>query len=168
MKRILYTALFILLTAMAVKAQTSAGSNISINVSATVVTNSPIELTTLSNMKLSASSLLESEIYISPVSSPDAGLMLVKGRPGLQARLTYRITETITEKSGAGTIDLTFQISSFPTLVQRASKLDISGEVILNFGSDGLYYLWIGGYVNMTKAAPGKYTGQFTIEVVYI
>ena len=168
MYRILYTITAILITVAEAIAQVPTGGSISINVTATVVSNSPVVLTTLSNMTLTSDKIRQKEIYISPVTSPSAGLMLLRGQPGSQARLTYMVKEVLSEESGAGRIDLAFEISSYNTLVQRASELDTSGEVVLNFGIDGTYYLWVGGRVNLDKARPGKYKGQFTLEVVYV
>ena len=168
MNRTLHTVIMILLTAAEALAQIPAGGRISVNVSATVVSNSPVVLTTLSNMVISSDKVKLKEIYISPVSNPSAGLMLLRGLPGSQARLTYLINETLTAESDLGKIAMAFEVSSYPTLVQRASELNNSGEVILNFGADGTYYLWIGGRVNLNEAIPGKYKGQFTLEIVYI
>ena len=52
--------------------------------------------------------------------------------------------------------------------VQRASKIMDAGEAVINLGSDGIYYLWVGGHINISKAVTGKYTGQFTMEIEYL
>jgi hypothetical protein len=167
MKRILNIALIILLPAM-VMAQVPAGSSISINVSATVLSDSPVELTTLSNLIVSGNFSGQKDIYISPISNPNAGLMRAKGRPNSQARITYIMEEVLTDSAGAGKITLRYEMSGYTERVQRSAKLIDTGEAILNFGNDGLYYLWVGCHIDIGKAPNGKYTGQFTLQIEYI
>ena len=151
-----------------VNAQIPGGSSISINVSATVVSDSPIELLTLSNMIVQAEIIDNQNIYISSISNPNAGLMQVKGKPGSKARVTYILNEVLSQADGNSSITIKYEMSGHPERVQRAAKLMDTGEVLLEFGTDGLYYLWVGGRVNVSKAIPGKYTGQFTIEIEYL
>lgn len=160
-----YAFFFILLTAGTLSAQTQ--SSIVIDVSATLVSDSPVVLTTLSSMKVAGVNS-GSEIYISPIANTNAGLMLAEGKPGSQARLTYIMTEVLDEENGNGSITMRYEMSSFPERVQRSSKLIDTGEAILNFGNDGKYYLWVGGHIDLSKASGGKYIGQFTIEIEYI
>jgi len=165
------TILIIWVLLMAVKgvnAQIPGGSSISINVSATVVSDSPIELLTLSNMIVQAEIIDNQNIYISSISNPNAGLMQVKGKPGSKARVTYILNEVLSQADGNSSITIKYEMSGHPERVQRAAKLMDTGEVLLEFGTDGLYYLWVGGRVNVSKAIPGKYTGQFTIEIEYL
>jgi hypothetical protein len=94
--------------------------------------------------------------------------MRAKGRPNSQARITYIIEEELSANSGTGKITLRYEMSGNTERVQRAARLIDTGEAILNFGSDGLYYLWVGCHIDLTKAPSGKYTGQFTLEIEYI
>jgi hypothetical protein len=166
--RTVLVILIILLVVAGVKAQIPAGGSISIQVSATVLSDSPIELTTLSNMVLNGAINEKQEIYISPISNPHAGLMRVKGKPGSRARVNYILKEVLSHDNGNNSITMNYEMSGYPEMVQRAAVLIDTGEVLLDFGSDGLYYLWVGGRANVSKAAPGKYTGQFTIEIEYL
>lgn len=168
MRRTIVFIWVVFLVSASAKAQIRAGSSISINVSATVLSDSPIELTSLSNMVLNGEINEIQEIYISPISSPSAGLMRAKGKPGSMARMTYILKEELSNDIGNSSITIQYEMSGHPDRVQRASTLIDTGEVLLDFGKDGLYYLWIGGRINVGKAAPGKYTGQFTIEIEYL
>jgi hypothetical protein len=163
---------YILLMAMvlmAVQAEAQVrATSISVNVSATVVSDSPVELTTLNNMVVTGEMDENNEIYISPITNTNAGLMRAKGRPNSQARMTYIIYEVLNEADGDGIISLRYEMSGNIERVQRASQLIDSGEAILEFGPDGLYYLWVGGRVDISQAAPGRYGGQFTLEIEYI
>jgi len=150
------------------KAQVPAASSISINVSANIVSNSPVELTTLNNLILRGNYAGMKDFYVSPISSPDAGLMRAKGKPFSQARITYLMEEVISDTIGTGKIILKYEMSGNTQRVQRASRLIDTGEAILNFGDDGLYYLWIGCHIDLSQASAGKYNGQFTLEIIYI
>jgi hypothetical protein len=203
MKRSLHIALIILLTALKLGgqniqsglAQNKRSQAAIINITATLVTSSPVQLFTLRNMIITGCqgkrrdnekdflryTVMDKErgrerekenktagIYISPVTDINAGLLLAKGKPGSRAIIHYKIHEILHENDGEGTISLRYELSTFPLLVQRASKINNSGEIILNFGKDGLFYLWVGGHVNLSNATTGKYTGQFTFEILYI
>lgn len=157
-----------LLASIAVKAQVPLVENVSISVSARVVSESPVELTTLSNMIVVGGNNGGEEIYISPISSANAGLMQVKGTPGSQARITYIMSEVLSEASGQGSINIKYEMSGNPERVQSSSKLIDTGETILNFGADGLYFLWVGGHIDLSNTTGGKFVGQFTLEIDYI
>jgi hypothetical protein len=162
------TVMLFTIAGLNTEAQTAVYESISINVSATVVSDDHVELTTLNGILLSGDFDKKKELYISPVSDPRAGMVLAKGRPGSQARLTYMIQEVLVEENGEGSIKLHYEISGGPSMVQLASISFLKGVAILNFSSDGFYYLWVGGHANMSKALPGKYIGQFSLEIVYI
>ncbi len=166
--RTLYIILLAMLLENAAKAQVTPDPSIVINVSATLISNTPIVLTTLNNMKVSGTTDGNNEIYISPISSSDAGLLLAKGRAGSQARMTFIISEVITDTGGNGSISLQYEMSGNNERIQRSSKLIDTGEAVIEFGDDGQYFLWVGGHINVSKAISGKYNGQFTIEIVYI
>ncbi len=168
MKRILNISLLIFLTFVEAIAQISTTNSISINVSATVMSNSPVELTTLNNMIIEGDITSNKEIYISPLTNRNAGLMLAKGRPNSRARMTYLINETLTNKKGTGKISLVYEMSGYPERIQKASNLISTGDFILNFGNDGAYYLWLGVRANLEYTLPGSYVGKFTVEIEYI
>jgi hypothetical protein len=39
---------------------------------------------------------------------------------------------------------------------------------VVQFNEKGEYYLWLGGKVDLSKARPGSYDGEFTIQIEYI
>jgi hypothetical protein len=82
--------------------------------------------------------------------------------------MTYIINETLTDVNSTGKITLAYEMSGNPIRIQRASTLINTGEFILNFDNDGLYYLWLGVKIKLNHAYPGKYTGDFTVEIEYI
>jgi len=164
--RITSILLFALLLRNTACAQST--SNIVISVSATLISDTPIVLTTLNNMTVSGAASENQELYISPITSPNAGLLLAKGRPGSQARMTYVVSEVLNESKGAGSISIQYEMSGNNQRIQRSSILIDTGEALLDFDSEGQYFLWVGGHINLSKAVTGKYNGQFTIQIEYI
>jgi len=166
--RTTYIVLIALLLGNAAKAQVTPDPTIVINVSATLISDTPIVMTTLNNMVVAGAPDEKQEIYVSPITSPNAGLLLAKGRPGSQARMTYIISEVLSEQEHMGSISMKYEMSGNAKRIQRTSQLIDTGEAVLNFDEDGLYYLWVGGHIDVSKAVSGKYNGQFTIQIEYI
>ncbi len=142
--------------------------SISISVSARVKAGQPVELTTLHNMNIKGENKDGNEIYISPMTNVNAGLMRANGSPRSQVHLTYQISEVINEKYSEDTVAINYEISINRERVQNASTLISTGEVVLDFDDSGVYYLWLGGNINLSGAVGGLYVGQFTIEIAYI
>ena len=140
----------------------------SINVSATVLNLSPVELTTLHNMNIDRDLNNDTEIYISPVSGSNAGLMRADGIPNSQVLITYLMTEELPEENGNGKISIRYEMSGNRERVQEASKIIHTGEAVCNLGNDGSYYLWIGALINIANAGAGKYSGQFSMQIEYL
>ncbi len=150
------------------KAQNSTGQNISISVSARVTADQPVELTTLQNMIIQSSDDEYNYVYISPMTDVNAGLMRTSGIPGLKVLITYQISDFVTGNEDYDKVIVNYVMSANHELVQEASTLIDSGETVLDFGDDGVYYLWLGGEFDLSRAFGGRYVGQFTIEIEYI
>jgi len=140
----------------------------SLNITATVLNISPVQLTTLHDMYIDRDLNNDREIYISPLTGINAGLMRADGIPDAQVRMTYLMNEVLREESGNGKISIHYEMSGNDEWVQEASEIIDTGEAVFNLGDDGSYYLWIGGFVNIADAGPGKYNGQFIIEIEYL
>jgi hypothetical protein len=185
MSRILNIFLITLITTCSLNAQgkrskapaVQASRSVTLNISASLVTNNSIQLITLRNMILAGmpgygfrkcKEILPGEIYISPVTDFRAGLLMAKGVPNTRAILRYRTHEILEDMSGTGTISIRYKLSSSPVLFQRSSVMNDNGEIVLNFDRNGKFYIWVGGFVNLRYATSGKYTGQFTFEILYI
>lgn len=149
--------------------QTPVSNSFSINVQARVANDVPVEITTLQHMTISrAMGTGSCVIYISPINSSFAGLMQARGRPGTQVRMEYVTHEELPAKNEAGTIIIQYVMSGNKELVQEASLLIDTGEFEFILNDEGIYYLWLGGWVHLEKALPGTYKGEFSIEIQYI
>jgi hypothetical protein len=148
--------------------QMNAIGECSLGIVAIVKDRAALRLETLYNICIDYRPGDEDEIYISPVASSNAGLMRAYGTPGSQVRMTYLPTDVLSEENGNGTIAVYYEMSGNKRWLQESSKLTDTGEAVFNLGSDGAYYLWVGGLINVTKAGAGQYRGRFTLEIEYL
>jgi hypothetical protein len=51
---------------------------------------------------------------------------------------------------------------------QGASEPIDAAARTLKINSSGQYYFWLGGLIDISQARPGKYEGEFTLEIEYI
>lgn len=167
MKQFLAIILFLSVPAAA-GAQVKVRGDLSVSVSATLLNDAPLELTTINNLVISGDYGQSKKVYISPVTSAEAGLMKASGRPGSQARITFIMDEIIQNHEGNSAITVRYEMSGNKERIQRSSRLFDTGETTITFGSDGVYYLWLGCSLNTGNAGPGNYQGQFTLEIEYI
>ncbi len=163
------TLLLLLPFAGMAQEQEQRGASISITASATVMP-SDIELITISDMGILDAQVLQEgdTIYINPVMDPEAGVMRASGQPDSQIRVSYLPEEEVTRREGPGSLIFVYEVSGFPGDNQRESELLDQIERELRFNEDGVFYFYIGGYVDLSGALPGNYDGEFTIEIEYI
>ncbi len=149
--------------------QNERGASISITASATVMPSN-IELITISDMGILDAQLLQNgdTIYINPVMDPEAGIMRAHGQPNSEIRVSYLPEEQVTRREGPGSLVFVYEVSGFPGDSQRESELLDQLERELRFNEEGVFYFYIGGYVDLSDALPGNYDGEFTIEIEYI
>ena len=141
---------------------------VTIKATATVVSNSEIELITLNDLVLDPALSHDGEIEISPKLDADAGKMLVKGKPEARIRLMFVPKMKLMNSRGKGYLTLDFQLSGFPGDNQQASEILDAVERVIFFNNSGEYYLWIGGMMDISHARPGSYEGEFTLEIEYL
>lgn len=144
------------------------GSSVSIKAMATVIDHAAIEMVTLSDLVIDEAEAVDGVVYISARSNPQAGNMLVKGRPDAQVRVSYMSEVLLKNLSGAGSLKMQYEVFGFPADNQQASERIDNAERPMRFNGQGQFYLWLGGRVDMNQAQPGQYTGEFTIEFEYI
>jgi len=177
MKEVLSVLLFTVLSGVSALSQGVNEVNLNMSVSANLVTSAPVQLTALRNLVITGVQGRESQysesarmgdIHISPLTDNRAGILLAKGAPNSYAILHYKTAEVLKDNTGAGSISVRYELSSSPTLDQQNSVQNDNGEIIMNFDRNGNFYLWIGGYVNLKNAISGKYSGQFTFEILYV
>lgn len=127
-----------------------------------------IELITVNSMTFGNTQPGQQEIYVNPINDVNAGYMIAVGTPGAEFRLDYFEQRVLTQTNGDGTLTFTYEISSNDMEDQASSELlDYENRNII-FNSEGRFYIWVGGRVNLENAKPGNYEGDFTIEIDYI
>lgn len=127
-----------------------------------------IQLITVNSMTFGNTQPGQKEIYVNPISDINAGFMVATGTPGTEFRLEYLQQRTLTNTSGSGSLTFTYEISGNEIEDQSSSELFENANRSIRFNSEGRFYLWIGGRVNLSNARPGNYEGDFTIEIDYI
>lgn len=170
MRTIVANALFILMLFSCVNAnaQTNTVRNITANINVKAEVIQPIELTTVNSMEFGNPQPGQKVISINPVSSANAGFMIAIGTPGADFRLTYAPEVRLTQLEGDATLTFVYQISGNEIESQATSEMFGSQNRNLSFSEAGRYYIWLGGTMNISNAAPGNYVGDFTIEIDYI
>ena len=139
-----------------------------IHASATVVEATDIQLITMKDMFIDESAATNGILVISPVTDEKAGKILVKGRVNTSVRLSYLSEMSLVNTSGDGTIVCRYSVSGYKSDNQGASQLlDVVEKVVL-LNEKGEFYLWLGGRVDLSRARPGDYDGEFTIQIEYI
>ena len=147
-------------------AQDNEGISAQVNVSAEVIQS--IELITVNSMRFGNTQPGQREIYVNPINSLNAGFMIAVGTPDAEFRLNYLPERELSQIDGNATLTFIYEISGNSEENQSTSELLELDNRNIRFNSEGRYYLWVGGRVNLENAAPGNYEGDFTIEIDYI
>lgn len=153
------------LTAMA-QDQDGESSRISISASAQVVES--IEMVTVRDMNFSPVQPSQQTISIAPLSDSNTGKMIALGNADSQIRVSFVRERTLRHASGAGTLAFTYEIAGNDEDDQSSAEILQTDNRDLTLNSNGEFYFWIGGQINVENAKPGNYNGDFTIEVEYI
>lgn len=158
----------LILSAFPKKMQAQFLGSISIKASATVVEQTEIELRTIKNLDLDESSAINGIITVSALTDPAAGVMVVKGKPNANFRITYLPQMALTNAYGTGTLVVNYEVYGYQDDNQKSSTPLDAVDLMQRFNQDGLYYLWVGGRINISDAREGNYDGEFTLKVEYI
>ena len=156
---------FVTLTATA-QDQDGASSRISIRASAQVVES--IEMVTVRDMDFSPVQPSRQLISINPLTDTSTGKMIALGNADSQIRVSFIRERTLRHASGTGTLTFTYEIAGNNEDDQSSAEILQTDNRDLTLNSNGEYFFWIGGQINVENAKPGNYNGDFTIEVEYI
>lgn len=167
MKRTLLIALILVLGINFVKGQNS-GNSVTGNVNVSAEVSASIQMITVNTIQFGDTPPEQGQIYINPVRGTNAGFMIAVGTPEAEFRLNYLPQRILTQVNGNGTLTFTYEISGNSQEEQASSELLDFDNRNLRFNSEGRYYLWVGGRIDLSNAAPGNYEGDFTIEIDYI
>jgi hypothetical protein len=137
-----------------------------INIEANVIQS--IELITVNSMTFGNTQPGQEVIYVNPITDLNAGYMIAYGTPGAEFRLDYELNRQLTRIEGEGFLNFRYELSANSIEDQTSSELIEYENRNLRFNSEGIYFIWVGGEVNLENAQPGNYEGDFTIEIDYI
>lgn len=136
-------------------------------VTATATVVDDLQLVTLRDLDLINPPVNGSQIMVLPQESAFAGLFRIQGTPSSRVRLTYLRLETLLEAGGnGGEIDVRYLISGNTVDNQQQSLLYApTGEIDIQLGRDGLFFIWLGAELDISRALPGDYFSEFIIEL---
>jgi len=159
-------ATLFLLMAITIDAQKT--TSVSIKAQATVIDKAEIELVTIKYLDIDAGMAVNGIINVSAKRDGQAGVMMVKGRPDANFRISFAPVVEIPNSAGKGSLSLKYEMFGYSSDNQGASEPIDAAARTLKINSDGKYYFWLGGLIDISKARPGKYEGEFTLEIEYI
>ncbi|MGD8749356.1 MAG: hypothetical protein PVI44_12910 [Balneolaceae bacterium] len=141
-------------------------NDFSINVSAKVI--SSIEMVTLQSMNLSKAEAENGRILINPLKSSNAGKMIAIGTPNANIRISFLQQKELTRKEGSETLLFNYRVAGNSQDDQSSAEILNRENRDFKFNSDGRFFLWIGGNVDISSAIPGNYQGEFSVDIEYI
>lgn len=156
----------ILVTAPSVAIAQNKDNDVSINVSAKVI--SSIEMVTIHSMNLANEERQNNRIQIDPQQSDNAGKMIARGTPNADIRISFLRQRELTQRKGSETLLFNYKVAGNTTDEQSTAELLNRENRDFKFNDKGLFYLWIGGEVDISTATPGNYQGEFTVDIEYI
>lgn len=166
MKLLKYIASFLLLiSALTLHAQKT---SVTIKAQATVIDKAEIELVTIKYLDIDAGMAVNGIINVSAKRDGQAGVMMVKGRPGASFRISFTPIVEIQNSAGRGSLSLKYEMYGYTSDNQGASEPIDAAARALKINTEGQYFFWLGGLIDISKARPGKYEGEFTLEIEYI
>lgn len=145
------------------------GNNLklSVDVSATVLASS-IEIITLRSINLSEADRRGNIITVDPASSTNAGKMVAVGTPYREFRISFFRQHELTHANSSNNLTFYYSVAGYKDDDQTTAELLDQDNRAFEFNEEGRFYLWVGGRVDITNAAPGTYQGEFTLEIDYI
>lgn len=149
-----------------VPAQDNSNNEVSFNVSTNVI--SSIEIVTIQSMDLSGAETTNDQIQINPQNSSNAGKMIAIGNPNSDIRISFLQQRELSRVQGPGTLLFNYEVAGNDQDDQASAELLNRENRDFELNENGRFYLWIGGSVDISTAAPGNYEGEFTLDIEYI
>ena len=118
----------------------------------------------------------ETVLVVDPVSDPvtfdpafaGSGFAVAKGEPNARFTIAFPLRIELTHNENDNVIILEYIVTHSPRDDQQSAERvrQVSEEFVLN--SEGEYYFWFGGRVDVSDATDGEYSGDLFLEVEYI
>jgi hypothetical protein len=168
LKRFLFLVMFAYLLPMESMQAQQGISSFTIKAQATVVDQAELEVVTIQNLTIDESMARDGIIHVSAQHDPEAGVIMVLGKPEAHFRVQYIPERVIENTLGKGTLVIKYELYGFAKDLQYASEPIDTADRIMNVSDLGEYFFWVGGTIDISNASPGKYEGEFTIEIEYL
>jgi len=166
-KKLKYLIVIGLLVSHYINAQGINNSTMSVTASATVTGN--LQMLTIRDLDLINPIVVENQINVSPITSSYAGMFKISGERGARVRITFLQAELLEEQNeGRGTVFVQYFMSAAKDDIQFQSDLLEVQEAMVQIGSDGELFVWLGASLDLSKSTPGIYLSEFSIELEYI
>lgn len=147
--------------------QGDASTELTMSISAEVQSTT-IELITLQAMDFRGMRAQQLQLEVHPITNERAGKMIALGDPNSSFRISFLSTREFTNLGGSGVIQIDYQVTGYSLDEQEnAEELDVESRELI-FNDDGEFFFWVGGQVNLERATPGSYEGEFTLEIEYL
>lgn len=127
-----------------------------------------IELITVKSMDVTQAQPGQLEIVINPITDAAAGHMIAVGTADADIQINYFKDRELTRTDGPGVLVFTYEVSTNVEDNQGTSELIDDDSRVQKLNREGRLFLWVGGRINLERANPGTYEGDFTIEIDYI
>jgi len=144
----------------------SAQQNVEISVSANV--GGAIEMFTIQTLDFEDIERNNSIISVDPIESARAGKMIARGAPNSEFRVDYLREREMSNTAGTSTLIFNYNIAGNSVNEQETAELLDQEMRDLQFNEDGEFFIWVGGNTDISEAEPGRYEGEFTLEIEYI
>jgi len=166
-KKLKYLIVIGFLVSHYVDAQSIKKSTMRITASATVTGN--LQMLTIRDLDLINPIVVENQINVSPITSSYAGMFKISGERGARVRITFLQAELLEEQNeGRGTVFVQYFMSAAKDDIQFQSDLLEVQEAMVQIGSNGELFVWLGASLDLSKSTPGSYLSEFSIELEYI
>lgn len=158
--------LLLFLFSSEIKAQTNEPQSISISISAQIAPT--IELFTVQTVDFRYEDMEQNILAIDPVLNPSAGKMVARGAPDMEIRINFLQSRELVNNETNHVLFFEYFVAGNELNEQETSELLQPDNRSLSFNADGEFYIWVGGRVDLSTAEPGRYEGEFSIEIEYI
>ncbi len=160
--------LFLFFLSFSVAAQSGVGTSKEISLRISAEVSSRVEVMTIQNIQFDQTRPSQNYIEISPVNHTNAGYMKASGKPNAQVRISYIQKNTVYKANGTGALTFNYLIAVNDNIEQATSELILDNDNNFTLNNDGELFIWIGGRVDLSNAGPGRYVGNFMLEIEYI
>lgn len=170
--------LIILISMTGIQAQQTSDQEVSasINVTGRIVAEVSMQsilIESMYNPSFQQANIDMTQVIVDPVTDQagsvgGAGMLVTKGEPNRIFQVTIPQTVTLTNKDTGTTLNVRVKVSHNGIIDQSSSDYIRETVSAFQLNTDGEYYFWMGGEINVADVEEGEYEGNFLLEVEYV